>query len=73
MDQGGVESEDQEMSQNGSVFTWDPHNIYATRSRERGESRKMALDQGGVKSEDKECHKMALYLPVTPETWTREE
>jgi hypothetical protein len=31
------------------------------------------MDQGGLKSEDKECHKMALYSPGTPVTWTREE
>ncbi len=56
MDQGGIESVDQEMSQDGSVFTWDP----------------CYIDQGGVESEDKECCKMALYSPGTPVTWTRE-
>jgi hypothetical protein len=45
------------MSQDGSVFTWNLLN----------------MDQGGEEREDKKCHKMALDLPGTPGTWTRDE
>ncbi len=38
------------MSQDGSVFTWEPRN----------------MDQGGVEIEDTECRKMALYSPGAP-------
>jgi hypothetical protein len=44
------------MSQDGSIFTWDPRN----------------MDQGGVESKEQEWHKMALCSPGTPVTWTRE-
>jgi hypothetical protein len=57
IDQRKVESEEPRMSQDGSVFTWDSRN----------------MDQGGEESEDIECHRMALYSPGTPITWTTGE